>query len=111
MGGRRKEQNVTMSNWNIFDRMMNAMRRFVLPLILMSVLPCANAADDAKSISGISIIGNKEAPKSLFIVPWKSSELGDVNSLTSSLLNEKMVPVDKEVFQRELDFYSATVIE
>ena len=69
------------------------------------------AEEKAKELSGISIVGNKEAPKSLFIVPWKSSEIGDANSLSSSLLNEKMVPVDKEVFQRELDFYSATVIE
>ena len=88
------------------------MRRIVFLLVLVLPISIATAADKkAKEISGISIIGNKEAPKSLFIVPWKSSELGDENSLSSSLLNEKMVPVDKEVFQRELDFYSATVIE
>jgi hypothetical protein len=71
----------------------------------------AEDKDKTKELSGISIMGNKEAPKSLFIVPWKSSELGDENMLSSSLLNEKMVPVDKEVFQRELDFYSATLTE
>jgi len=62
--------------------------------------------DDAKELSGISIVGNKEAPKSLFIVPWKSSELGVETGLASSLLNEKLKPVDKDVFARELDFYS-----
>lgn len=62
--------------------------------------------DGAKSLSGISIVGNKEAPKSLFIVPWKSSEIGFETGLSSSLLNEKMMPVDKEVFARELNFYS-----
>ena len=67
--------------------------------------------DEAKSLSGISIVGNKEAPKSLFIVPWKSSEIGVENSLSSSLLNEKMKPVDKDVFERELDFYSISVVE
>lgn len=65
--------------------------------------------DDAKALSGISIVGNKEAPKSLFIVPWKSSELGVETGLTSKLLDEKMQVVDKEVFERELDFYSSTV--
>lgn len=63
-------------------------------------------ADNAKSLSGISIVGNKEAPKSLFIVPWKSSEIGFETGLSSSLLNEKMLPVDKDVFTRELNFYS-----
>jgi hypothetical protein len=70
--------------------------------------PKNQSQDDAKELSGISIVGNKEAPKSLFIVPWKSSELGVETGLASRLLNEKMQAVDKEVFERELDFYTAT---
>jgi hypothetical protein len=66
---------------------------------------------EAKELSGISIVGNKEAPKSLFIVPWKSSELGVETSLSSRLLNEKLQAVDKDVFERELDFYSVTTKE
>lgn len=65
--------------------------------------------DEAKELSGISIMGNQEAPKSLFIVPWKSSEIGVETGLTSRLLNERMQVVDKDVFERELDFYSSTV--
>ena len=89
------------------------MIKYTLITFLLVSVVSVNAADKdkAKELSGISIVGNKEAPKSLFIVPWKSSELSDENLLSSGLLNEKMVPVDKEVFQRELDFYSATVIE
>ena len=30
-----------------------------------------------RSMSGMSILGNDEAPKSLVIIPWKSSQLGD----------------------------------
>ena len=71
----------------------------------------ANAKNEAKELSGISIVGNKEAPKSLFIVPWKSSELGVETGLASKLLDEKMKVVDKDVFERELDFYSSTVKE
>ena len=85
--------------------------KFFIFLIFISIAGTATAAsknnsDDAKSLSGISIVGNKEAPKSLFIVPWKSSEIGFETGLSSSLLNEKMLPVDKEVFTRELNFYS-----
>ena len=57
-----------------------------------------------KLISGMSILGNQEAPKSLVIVPWKSSELGDNISL-SDTLDDRARPVDKEVFLRELHFY------
>lgn len=58
-----------------------------------------------KQLSGISIIGNKEAPKSLYIVPWKNSQVGVRSSLSSGLLDESMRPIDKDVFIRELEFY------
>jgi hypothetical protein len=57
-----------------------------------------------KTLSGMSILGNEEAPKSLVIVPWKSSELGDDISLTETL-DDLAQPVDKEVFLRELNYY------
>ena len=57
-----------------------------------------------KTMSGMSILGNEETPKSLVIVPWKSSEMGDELSL-SDTLDERDRPVDKEVFLRKLDFY------
>ena len=60
--------------------------------------------DKPKSMSGMSILGNEEAPKSLVIIPWKSSELGDDISL-SDTLDDRAKPVDKEVFLRELSYY------
>jgi len=57
-----------------------------------------------KMISGMSILGNQEAPKSLVIVPWKSSELGD-SLAVESLLDDSRQPVDKDVFMRELGYY------
>ena len=57
-----------------------------------------------KTLSGISILGNEEAPKSLVIVPWKSSELGDEIGATNST-DELASPVDKEVFMREVHYY------
>jgi hypothetical protein len=64
----------------------------------------------AKELSGMSIVGNDEAPKSLYIVPWKSSELGVEADLTM-FLNEGDVPVDRDVFKRQLDFYQITAAE
>jgi hypothetical protein len=57
-----------------------------------------------KTMSGMSILGNEEAPKSLVIIPWKSSELGD-DPILSNVLDERARPVDKDVFLRELRFY------
>jgi len=71
----------------------------------------ANTADrndeqssGTRKMSGMSVLGNEEAPKSLVIIPWKSSELGDDISL-SDTLDDRARPVDKEVFMRELNFY------
>jgi hypothetical protein len=53
---------------------------------------------------GMSILGNQDAPKSLVIVPWKSSELGDSPGI-SPMLDDSRQPVDKEVFMRALLYY------
>ena len=62
---------------------------------------------EAKELSGMSIVGNDEAPKSLYIVPWKSSEVGVEPSL-DTMLNEGDAPVDRDVFKRQLDFYKVS---
>ena len=57
-----------------------------------------------KLVSGMSIVGNDEAPKSLVIVPWKSSELGDIH-VFSKALDDSRGPVDRDVFERALHYY------
>jgi len=99
---------------------MGFIKKIILISMLISFVPSVCAEDKpekaqskknvkkdsaVKELSGISIIGNKEAPKSLYIVPWKNSEVGVRSSLTSGLLDSSMRPIDKEVFMRELDFY------
>ena len=59
---------------------------------------------EAKQMSGMSIVGNDEAPKSLYIVPWNSSQIGGETSL-DTMLSEDDVPVDREVFKRQIKFY------
>jgi len=60
--------------------------------------------DQPRAMSGMSILGNEEAPKALVIVPWKTSEMGDELSLSDNL-DDQATPVDKEVFLRELAYY------
>ena len=90
-------------------------RFFILMFLFLSMTGISYAEkkkmDNAKSLSGISIIGNKDAPKSLYIVPWRSSELGIETDLNSSLLNEGVHPVDKDVFIRELNFYEISTVK
>ena len=65
----------------------------------------ATASPEApKTLEGMSILGNQEAPKALVIVPWKSSELGASLGI-SPLLDDSRSPVDREVFLRALSYY------
>ncbi len=94
----------------------NMIRSLVLVLFLLLVLLSTAIAGSkgstakdpaAKELSGMSIVGNDEAPKSLYIVPWKKSEIG-VETGLSSMLTEGATPVDREVFKRQLDFYEVS---
>jgi hypothetical protein len=62
---------------------------------------------DPKELSGMSIVGNEDAPKSLYIVPWKSSEIGAETSL-DTMLNDGDMPVDRDVFRRQVEFYQVS---
>jgi hypothetical protein len=62
------------------------------------------AKGDAKEVSGMSVLGNQEAPKALVIVPWKSSEIGASLGI-STMLDDSRQPIDKDVFMRALSYY------
>lgn len=63
-------------------------------------------ADDTLELEGTSIIGNRELPKVLYIVPWKTAEIGDLDDRpVSSLQDELLAPVDRDVFRRQLRYY------
>jgi hypothetical protein len=89
---------------------MRMQRLSILGLLLGVALSATSAvAEDEpvqgdKLVSGMSILGNDEAPKALVIVPWKSSAMGDVLNV-SRILDDGRQPVDREVFMRELDYY------
>ena len=64
---------------------------------------------DAKALSGMSVLGNQEAPKALVIVPWKSSEIGGSVGI-STILDDSRQPIDKGVFMRALGYFEVRSI-
>ena len=83
-------------------------RKLVCCIALLLVAAAAQGEEPEekgdKLLSGMSIVGNDEAPKSLVIVPWKTSELGHTLDV-SKALDDGRQPVDKDVFMRELNYY------
>lgn len=77
-----------------------------LSSILLVLLAPAALAVDRADLEGTSIHGSRELPKVLYIVPWKKPVPGElVGRPVTSLLDETLAPVDRDVFRRELEYY------
>ena len=93
---------------------MNA-RRDSTPALLAArlagalLLACAAygaTATEEMDLDGMSIIGNRELPKALFIVPWKDPEAAQApDRPVNSLINDTLRPVDPDVFRRKLQYF------
>ena len=65
-------------------------------------------AKDRLDLESTQITGNRELPKVLYIVPWRSAEMGDlVGRPVNSLLDEVLEPVDRDVFRRQNRYFEA----
>jgi hypothetical protein len=66
---------------------------------------CGALAQDRAEIDRTQIIGNRELPKVLYIVPWKKPLPGDLSSRPlDSVLDEALAPVDRDVFRRQVRY-------
>lgn len=62
-------------------------------------------AQDRADIDRTQIIGNRELPKVLYIVPWKKPMPGDLSGRPGlSVLDEALAPVDRDVFRRQVHY-------
>lgn len=60
---------------------------------------------------GTTIIGTKEAPNVLNVVPWQNKELSkdpwqSTPSHKSDLLRDSLKPVDSDELQRQVDYFN-----
>ncbi len=67
--------------------------------------PVLALAQDRANIDRTQIIGNRELPKVLYIVPWKKplpSELA--GKPVTSVIDEALAPIDRDVFRRQVQY-------
>jgi len=109
----------------IFHRSGLVVGMFIAALIsTLSTLPISAAAQtkvsqlktepervdvDKADIDRSQIIGNRELPKVLYIVPWKKPLPGDLSGRPlESVLDEALAPVDRDVFRRQVNYQEQT---
>lgn len=72
------------------------------------LLGATATAQDRAEIDRTQIIGNRELPKVLYIVPWKKPVAGDLAGRPmASVIDEALAPLDKDVFRREMKYRAA----
>jgi hypothetical protein len=60
---------------------------------------------DRADVAPTQIIGNRELPKVLYIVPWKKPQVDALNGRPPvSVLDEILAPVDRDVFARQVRY-------
>ena len=77
------------------------------PLLSLALLLAATGApaQDRADIDRAQIIGNRELPKVIYIVPWKKPLPGVLAGRpVHSVIDEALAPVAREVLRREIDY-------
>jgi len=65
----------------------------------------AALAQDRADLDRTQVIGNRELPKVLYIVPWKKPLPGELSGKpVNSVLDDLMNPVDRDVFRRHVNY-------
>jgi hypothetical protein len=81
------------------------MSRNLLIALAAASLAGAAFAEDKVEVDSTKIIGNRELPKVLYIVPWKKPMAGDLaGKPLKSVVDEAMAPVDRDVFRRQVKY-------
>ena len=74
-------------------------------LLAGALLTAPVLAQDRADIDRTQIIGNRELPKVLYIVPWKKPLPGEFPGRpVESVLDEALAPVDRDVFRRQVQY-------
>ena len=93
------------------------MKRIVLLILtlisLMSVALRAQEPKDAGSqkaveLPGADVVGNRELPIGLDIVPWRPAATGEIKEGPTQLLDAPLRPIDPDEFRRELSIYQSS---
>ena len=82
---------------------MTSQHRLIAAVLVL--LAGAAAAQDRADIDRTQVIGNRELPKVLYIVPWKKPPPGDLTGKpVNSVLDDLMSPLDRDVFRRHVNY-------
>ncbi len=85
------------------------MRNPIIPalsLLLMLAFAGQCRSEQRLDMEGAAIFGNKESPNVLYVVPWRQAKrLTGMMPPEMTTMEELLVPLDRDVFRRRVDWY------
>ena len=79
-----------------------------LAMLLTAIFSTIIMAQDRLDMEGASIVGNKELPNMLYIVPWKATERIDFPSPpVVSIMDQALTTIDRSTFKRQIRYHAA----
>ena len=84
--------------------------RTAVVALVACLVAAPTLAQDRANIDRTQIIGNRELPKVLYIVPWKKPVPSELSGRpVASVLDEALAPIDRDVFRRQVQYDSQLV--
>lgn len=78
------------------------------PVMAQEAAPAATGPAATTELPGSDVVGNRELPVGLDIVPWRPAAAGEVKDGPTQLLDVPLTPIDPVVFRRELEIYQSS---
>ena len=79
--------------------------RTAVVALVACLVAAPTLAQDRANIDRTQIIGNRELPKVLYIVPWKKPVPSELSGRpVASVLDEALAPIDRDVFRRQIQY-------
>lgn len=69
------------------------------------MMPVANAGGPLPEERGLSLVGEQELPKVLYVVPWKDPPMGEpISPPAAPAADGFLTPLSRESFRRQLQY-------
>lgn len=84
-----------------------------MPAVGTSSPPADRPADapPRSDAGGTTIFGERESPIGLYITPWRDARAEQDIDRPARLLQEKPLPIDRVVFNRQVEYYEVLTAE
>jgi len=80
----------------------------IFAALFFAIVTIEGYAADRLELEATAIQGAQELPKVLYVVPWKQSMMDDKPVELSTIADEVMTPVDRDVLRRKIKYYEGT---